>query len=356
MYRQTSSAVVKIVAAAAPRPAQLPTPRNLDAVIKPRTRCYRDGTLVQEGFPVAEVSDYLADPANVVWFDLCRQDGDDLSLIQEELGLHDLAIEDVLKAGQRPKVDHYPNHLFLVAYALEVQSDSGELTTCDISVFITDRAFVTVHADRSFDIDGVVARWDGSQRLSGSGVPFLLHGLLDYVVDTHFAAVERLDDVIDSMEDALFDEAASDTQMQRRLFELRKSLVQARRLVLPMREVVNTVLRRDLRLSTEELGPYFQDVYDHVLRVEQRVDDLRDLVSNMLETRLTVRGNRLNTVMKKVTSWAAIIAVPTAVTGFYGQNLPFPGYERVSGIVVSSALMLVAVTALYVTFKVKDWL
>jgi magnesium transporter len=144
--------------------------------------------------------------------------------------------------------------------------------------------------------------------------------------------------------------------MQRRLFSLRKSLVAMRRLILPMREVINTVMRRDLGLSSETIGPYFQDVYDHVLRAEQRLDDLRDLVSNMLEARLTVRGNRLNQIMKKVTSWAAIIAVPTAVTGFYGQNIPFPGYQSDWGVLVSAGIMVVTVLALYITFKVKDWL
>lgn len=321
----------------------------------PRTRCYRDGRLLREGFPVAEVSDYLADPANVVWFDL-RADGDDLGAIQTELGLHDLAIEDVLSPGQRPKVDHYPNHLFLVSYTVDFDSDAGMVVAHEVGAFITTQALVTVHADRGFDVDTLMARWDGTVGLSGSGVPFLLHGLLDYVVDTHFVAVERLDDAVDAMEDGLFDETASDTQMQRRLFELRKSLITVRRLVLPMREVVNTVMRRDLGLSTGAIGPYFQDVYDHVLRAEQRVDDLRDLVASMLETRLTVRGNRLNQIMKKVTSWAAIIAVPTAVTGFYGQNIPFPGYQSEWGVYISGLVMLVTVLGLYLTFKVKDWL
>jgi len=322
----------------------------------PRTRCYRDGKLLREGFPVTEVSDYLADEANVVWFDLCTADGDDLSAVQRELGLHDLAVEDVLSPGQRPKVDHYSNHLLLVCYTVDFDDTSGAVSTREIGAFITPHALVTVHAERGPDIDAVVARWDESQQLATAGVAFLLHGLLDHVVNTHFAAVERLDDAIDAMEDRLFDESANDTQMQRRLFGLRKSLVTMRRLVLPMREVVNTVMRRDLDLGSETIGPYFQDVYDHVLRAEQRLDDLRDLVANMLETRLTVRGNRLNQIMKKVTSWAAIIAVPTAVTGFYGQNIPFPGYQSDWGVYVSAAVMLVTVLALYVTFKVKDWL
>ena len=114
--------------------------------------------------------------------------------------------------------------------------------------------------------------------------------------------------------------------MQRRTFELRKSLVLLRRVVLPMREVLNSLLRRDLHVVDGEILPYFHDVYDHVLRATEWTESLRDLVTTILETHLTVRGNRLNVIMKQVTSWAAIIAVPTAVTGFYGQNVPYPGF------------------------------
>jgi len=329
---------------------------SVSGVNKARTRCYRNGKLCREGFPVGEVSDHLTEEDAVVWFDLCTDDGDNLSLLQDELGLHDLAIDDVVKQGQRPKIEHYPNHLFLVSHVLTTDAETGVLTAHEVGAFITKRALVTVHADHGFNLDDLTARWDETAALADSGVSFLLHGLVDYVVDTHLAAVEALDDVIDGMEDVLFDESANDIEIQRRLFEARKSLVAARRLVLPMREVVNTIMRRDLGLTSGAIGPYFQDVYDHVLRAEQRVDDLRDLVANMLETRLSVRGNRLNQIMKKVTSWAAIFAVPAAVTGFYGQNLPFPGYDTPVGFIASTGIMVIASVALYVTFKRKDWL
>lgn len=320
------------------------------------TRCYRDGKLHAEGFPVAEVSDYLADPANTVWFDICRPAPDDLRSLQEELGLHALAIEDVLQPGQRPKVDHYPEHLLLVAYALTVDRGTNELTGHEVGVFITANAVVTVREDESFDIDEVMRRWDSAPNLAGSGVAFLLYGILDYAVDSHFTALQQLDDEIDALEDMVFQEQTPDTVQQRRTYELRKSLVNVRRIVLPMREVVNTVMRRDLLTLDATITPYFQDVYDHVVRVNEWADSLRDLLSNILDARLALRSNRLNVVMKKVTSWAAIIAVPTAVTGFYGQNLPYPGFAATWGFWVSSAVILVASGSLYLTFKAKDWL
>ncbi len=137
---------------------------------------------------------------------------------------------------------------------------------------------------------------------------------------------------------------------------LRKSLVALRRIVLPMREVLNTLMRRDVHMIDPELMPYYQDVYDHVLRASEWTESLRDVVSTVLETRLTIQGNRLNEIMKKLTSWAAIIAIPTAVTGFYGQNVPYPGFQQEGGFISSIALILALVVGLYLLFKHKGWL
>jgi magnesium transporter len=122
-----------------------------------------------------------------------------------------------------------------------------------------------------------------------------------------------------------------------------------------MREVVNTIMRRDLHLLDEALTPYYQDVYDHVLRATEWTESLRDLVTTILETRLTIQGNRLNEIMRKLTCWAAIIAVPTAVTGFYGQNVPYPGFQQSWGFLTSIVLMLVIAGGLYLSFKRKNW-
>jgi magnesium transporter len=320
------------------------------------TRCYRNGELVDEGFPVADVSDKLEDPAQVVWFDLCGPTEADLGVIKEELGLHQLAVEDALNAGQRPKLDHYAEHVFIVAHAVEVDPGTTGLRSHEVGIFVTHNAVVTVRAENGFDIEAVKSRWDSMPPFSTNTVAFLLHGLLDYVVDSHFTAVQLLDTEIDGLEDQLFDELAKDTQMQRRTFAVRKTLVTFRRLALPMREVVNALMRRDLSIVDATAAPYFQDVYDHVVRVTEWTESLRDLLANVLETRLTVRGNRLNVIMKKVTSWAAIIAVPTAVTGFYGQNVPYPGFGRASGFWISTVVMLALSGALYVIFRAKDWL
>jgi magnesium transporter len=321
-----------------------------------RTRLYRAGVLELEGFPVEDVSVYVSQADAMVWVDLCSPSPDDIAVIADELGLHHLAVADALAIHQRPKLDRYSTHEFLNVYAVRLNHDSGELVLSELSAFVTPSALVTVRKDDGFSIDEVVARWDGSPDLAHCGIGFLLYGLLDTVVDGHFVAVQSLDEEIEELEDLLFDTGTPDADVQRRIFELRKSLVLLRRVVLPMREVVNSLMRRDLKVVGEEMAPYYQDVYDHVLRATEWTESLRDLVSTVLETNLTMQGNRLNVITKKVTSWAAIIAVPTAITGWYGQNIPYPGFASTSGLLMSISLIVVISGGLYVTFRRKDWL
>jgi magnesium transporter len=322
-----------------------------------RTRLYKDGVLVGQGFPVERISDHLADSGTSVWLDLRDPDAADLSVLQEEFGLHPVAVEDALVDRERPKIDRYRTHLFMAAYSARLDDASGELHTSELSAFILPRALITIRKDDGLDIGKVVDRWDGSSDLAAHGVGYLLHGLLDYIVDGHFEAVQSLDDAVEGLEDDLFaPPTAGHLHVQRRSFELRKSLVLLRRVVLPMREVLNTVMRRDLRHVGEDMMPYYQDVYDHVLRAAEWTDSLRDLVNTILETNLTIQGNRMNIISKKVTGWAAIIAVPTFITGFYGMNVPYPGFGGHIGFLIAATIMVGAAVLLYIIFRRNDWL
>jgi magnesium transporter len=321
-----------------------------------RTRLYRDGQLELEGFPVADISDHIVDPAVTIWLDLRDPDHDDLAVLSEEFGLHPLAVEDAVHERQRPKLDRYRSHLFLTAYGAKIDTATGELATSELAAFITPQALITVRKDDGLDIGAVVDRWDASSDLAKFGVGYLLHGLLDYIVDGHFETVQSMDDAAEALEDDLFADNPQSMEVQRRSFELRKSLVLLRRIVIPMREVVNSLMRRDLHVVSDDLMPYYQDVYDHVLRAADWTDSLRDLVTTILETNLTIQGNRMNIITKKVTSWAAIIAVPTFITGFYGMNVPYPGFSEKVGFILSVGFMLVAGFALYWVFKRRDWL
>ncbi|WP_284975706.1 magnesium transporter CorA family protein [Arthrobacter sp. efr-133-TYG-104] len=320
-----------------------------------RTRLYRDGRIEREDLRIEELDDLIHEEGATVWIDYTSPSVEDLEAIEKALGLHRLAVEDAVHEHQRSKLDRYPGHLFLATYHAELDTESSKLSVSEIKAFITKRALVTVHGP-DMDPGVLTAHWDAEPDLAVHGTAFLLWGLLDLIVDGHFETVQELDSRIDSLEEVLFDDHAADHDLQRRSFELRKSLVQLRRAVLPMREVLNTILRRDLDVLDPEMQPFFQDVYDHVLRVSEWTESLRDLVTTILETHISIQGNKMNLVMKKVTSWAAIIAVPTAVTGFFGQNVPFLGFQSPLGLGLSLTLIVLASAALYMTFKRKEWI
>jgi magnesium transporter len=233
-----------------------------------RTRLYRDGQLEGQDVQLSELDSLVRQDGVTVWVDYTSPSADDLAGIEKALGLHRLAVEDAVHEHQRPKLDRYPGHLFLAAYHAELDTDSNELKVSEIKAFITERALVTVHGP-DMDPAQLTAHWDAEPDLAVHGTSFLLWGLLDLIVDGHFDTVQELDTRIDSLEDVLFDDHAADHDLQRRSFELRKSLVQLRRAVLPMREVLNTILRRDLEVLDPAMQPFLQDVYDHVLRVSE---------------------------------------------------------------------------------------
>jgi magnesium transporter len=322
-----------------------------------RTRLYREGKCVDENFDPAKISDHLDDGNCVVWLDLESPDKDELALLAEEFSLNPLAVEDATTERQRPKLDHYDDHVFVSLYDVALDDATGELRAHELAVFASTHYLITVRNTPGYSMDPIVARWDENQALSKYGVGFLLWGLLDVVVDGHFHTVQALDEKIEGLEELLFDPNQTGTAVQRQSFELRKSLVRIRRVVLPTREVLNALMRRENDLVDPALMPYYQDVYDHVLRAADWTDSLRDLVSTILETHLTIQGNRMNEIMKKVTSWAAIGAVPTIITGYYGMNvLTFPHGGTRSGGYIALLLMAVIVTGLYVMFRKREWL
>jgi len=320
------------------------------------TRVWRKGVLDGEDFPLAEVSDRLEDPDTLVWVDFCDPSKDLLDELAAELGLHELAVEDALGEHQRPKLDKYETHSFMSCHAVHVERDKSRLVETEIDAFINTQWLITVRKDDGFTMEPVVRRWDRSPDLVVHGVSFLLYGLLDVVIDGYFDTVQAFDDYYDEVSEGLFADRPLSPDEQRNWFEMRRALVRFHRLVVPMREAVSGLMRREHGTLPEVLYPYYQDVYDHVLRVNESADSLRDLVSTIVETNISLRDYRQNQVMKKVTSWAAIIAVPTLVTGWYGQNLPFPGSGEVGGVWVSAALVFGMSGALFVLFRRRGWL
>jgi magnesium transporter len=317
---------------------------------------WRKAVLEAEDFPVERVSDYLQQPDAIVWADLCLPHQDDLHQMAEELGLAPLAVEDAVASQERPKLDRYPTHLFLSTYAMSLVADQP-LHLTQVSAFVLPQALVTVHR-ADFDIDPVVKAWDDGLEMVEFGGRGLLYGLLDVIVDGYLACLQQLDDQIEDAEDRLFDDPPrSGTDIQRRTYLLRRQLTGVRKVVLPMRDVADAMLRHaELHSEQPDILERLRDLRDHVIRANEWNDALRDVIATMFETGLSLADARLNQIVRKLSGWAAIIAVPTAVTGFYGQNLPYPGYQQWWGFLVSTAVIVVLAVGIWMVFHRRGWL
>lgn len=289
-----------------------------------RTRVWRNGLLKTEDFPFEQIADYLAEPDCLVWVDVCAPDAARLDALAGELSLDPHAVEDAVARHERPKATRYSTHLFLSGYALQFDRATASLIAHQISAFELPNAVVTVRQSDDFDMEGVVSAWDQAADLVKFGPRALVYGLLDVIVDGHFGAIEAIDDEIEGIEGVLFEETPDSVrQVQRRSFA--------------------------------ELTPYYDDLCDHVLRASEWSESLRDMLTSIFETNLSLADARLNTIMK-LRAWAAIIAVRTAITGFYGQNVRYPGVGTYWGFWSSLAIMFAIAVGLCVVFRRKDWI
>ncbi|MEA2682726.1 MAG: magnesium transporter, partial [Chloroflexota bacterium] len=231
------------------------------------TRAYRSGKVTAENFPLADISEYLKQDGTLVWVDFCKPTKEQLHELAGELGLHELAVEDAVGPHQRPKLDRYATHMFLSCQAVSVDIQEGSLRETEIDAFVGQRWLISVRKDEGFALDPVLQRWDRSPDLAAHGVGFLLYGLLDVVVDGYFEAVEAFDEYYDEVSEAMFTGEPLSGDQQRRWFNMRRAIVRFHRLSVPMREALSSLMRREHGTVGEDLYPYFQDVYDHILRV-----------------------------------------------------------------------------------------
>lgn len=338
---------------------------------------WRDGVLTDQVVTGPDLSAHASDDT-VVWVDLLHPTPSDLAELAERLDLAPTTIEDAVAPHERPKVTRHGDHLFFTVYSAHLDVDQrdagdaggatragddgddgnlvvGHIRSARISGFVLPHALVTLRLDDSFDMEPVVARWQENADLLRFGVGALVHGLLDAVVDGHFETIQALDTEVEELEDHLFAERRTGHEFAQSIYRFRKDLVALRRIVLPMREVVNAILRHRGRTGSD-LDHWYDDLYDHVLRASEWTESLRDMATTVFETNLSLQDARLNVVMKKLAGWGAIIAIPTAVTGWFGQNVPYPGFSAPLGLWSSVVLIVVLAGALYVSFKRRDWL
>jgi magnesium transporter len=325
------------------------------------SRSWRDGVVTDDDVRLEEIPGAVRDPDGLVWIDLLSPTSSELGAIAAELGIPATAVEDALAPFERPKMVRYDTHLFFTAYATWMaQPDpeapgEGRLRSSRVTGIVLPTALVTIRVDDGFDMGPVLGLWQDNADLFQHGSGALVHGLLDVIVDSHFDTIQQLDDTVEELEGILFDQRRTGRPFARDVFQLRKDLVQLRRLVLPMREVVSGLLRHS-RTGNMELDTWYDDLYDHVLRASEWTESLRDMVSSLFETNLSLQDSRLNEIMKKLAAWAAIIAVPTAITGWFGQNIPYPGFGHTTGLWMSAMLIAGMSGLLFWLFKRQDWL
>jgi len=313
-------------------------------------RRYPDGAV--STIDPAAVSEAIRHPDQLVWVDVAAPDEAELDLLQEEFSLHALAMEDVRERHQRPKLEHYPDHAFIVAYTAE----RGE-----VDIFIGPTWLITIRED---DAEGTPSFIDAARkrfertRPEHATVGYLLYVVLDELVDGYFSRNDEVEDQLEELENRIFAEGRFDERLiQQELFDVRRRLLTYRRLAVPTRDVVAALLRREVEWIDDNAVTHLQDVFDHVLRAVDMVDNHRELMGNAVDAHLAIISNRMNSVMKRMTSWGAILLGSTLVAGIYGMNFDhMPELHWQYGYPFALSIMAFITVVGYLWFRAKDWL
>ncbi len=312
-------------------------------------RVFRAGD-VKEVDP-ADLGRAIEEPGALVWADVAAPDDADLEMIQTQLQLHPLAMEDVRQRMQRPKLEYYPTHGFVVVYTADLE---------EVDLFVGPTWLVSVREDNgggTWSIDQARGRFERT-RANDLTSGFLLYVLLDEIVDGYFDATDRTEEVLEKLEEDIFAEHVPDERViQQELFDVRRKLLVFRRAVVPLRDVVGSLMRREARWVDETTATHLQDVYDHVLRAVDLLDGQRELMGNAVDAHLALISNRINGVMKTMTSWGAILLGASLVAGIYGMNFEhIPELSWGWGYAFALALMGVVTLAGFFYFRRKKWL
>jgi len=314
---------------------------------------YADGCRVAN-LQIEDISTVLADKNQFVWIGLHEPSEDLLRRIQQEFGLHDLAVEDAFRAHQRPKIEEYGNSLFIVLRTAQLQD--GKIAFGETHIFLGPRYVVSVRHGASLSYAEVRARCESTPHLLRKGPGFVLYALMDFVVDHYFPIVDALEDELERLEEQIFG-GKFNRESTEEIYDLKRDLVALKRAVSPLMEICNRSMRFDVGLIPEDTRLYFRDVYDHVIRINETVDNMRELLTTALEANLALISIGQNEVMKKLAAWAAILAVPTMIAGVYGMNFEFmPELHWKYGYAVVMVGMLGVCGFVYSRFQRAGWL
>ena len=313
------------------------------------------GDVVHDPVPLARISDAIAQPEALLWVDVVDPTREELELLREEFAFHPLALEDVAKEGQRPKIEYYDEAVFIVFYRLG-RDATGDIRSDQVGIFAGRNYGVTVHRDVLPEFGQIRDRWAMNVRhIDDDRVGILLYSVLDLIVDGYAPLLDGISEQIEGVEDRIF--VSFDARVQQRVFELKKNLLAVRRVASPERDVVEELMRLDDGSIGSTTKRYLGDVHDHLLRVVDATDLYRDLLASALDSYLSVTSNRLNQVMRRLTASSIILMGMTLVASIYGMNfvhMPELGWRL--GYPMALGLMATVGISLALALKRNDWL
>jgi magnesium transporter len=300
------------------------------------------------------ISSLCSKAPNIVWVDVSDPTSQDFEKLAKQFGFHPLSIEDCRHQHQRPKVEEFPGYYFIVLYEVELVG-STRLGLGELGIFLGKNYLVTVHSQPIRAIKTAERLWRSWTDLAERGSGLLAYLLIDAIVDEYLPLLDTLSDHMDAMEDQIF--AEFQVGAIEEIFRIKKELLVLRRAVTPLRDVFNTLLRREQPIFSRETHTYFQDVFDHLIRVADTIDTLRDMIGSMMDAYLSISGNRMNMVMKTLTSISTILMSATLVAGIYGMNFDYmPELRWRYGYIGTLVSMLAVGLAIYFYFRKIKWL
>ena len=316
---------------------------------------YRQGGLVDD-FPLSEIDSLLREDGTLVWLDVERPTEDHFDILSSEFGLHQLAIDDIRKSHQRPKLDEYGDSRLIVLFDAQLTPQHHRVVLRELDIFVGPKYFVTVHR---FPVPAVATlrnRLYRNPKLIERNPPgFLLYYLADELVDNYFPIAEELESKIGAIEDRLF--GKFDPSVLRDISTLRRDLIRLRKVLSPERDVFNLLSRQDNGLFEQATLPYFRDVFDLLLRVTETVDTMRELLSIDLESYLSLQSNSLNETVRRLTALTVMLFAPTLISGIYGMNFEkMPELQWQYGYPLALALMALSALATLIVMRRKNWL
>jgi magnesium transporter len=314
---------------------------------------YVDGRRVAN-IAIDEASSWRSKSGHVVWIGLYEPDLALLTSVQQQFDLHDLAIEDANNAHQRPKIEQYGEALFIVART--AQLIEGRIAFGETHLFVGEGYLVSVRHGASTSYAGVRERCESCPRALARGEDYILYAILDFIVDNYSPVLETIHEEVEEIEDYVLANTITQAQIER-LYMLRRDLLRLRNAIGPLVEVCRRLEHDNLPMVRSTMQTLFRDVTDHVRNIQERIDSMREVLAFAFEASLLLGQAQETAVSKKLASWLAIIAVPTAVAGIYGMNFKYiPELQLEYGYFIVMGGMLAACVGLYWRFRHVGWL